>query len=790
MPIRRSTRRKRVNRGRRRIATIGALALLGAVVYLIWPFWQIAATLGTREVQQPSRLYARATQLRVGSAATTEGISKDLKAAGYQRVTAAELLPGRYRSSPTGFEIYLREFPTAKGWSRPGLLAIRLGRRQVESLAWQGRPTERAILEPPILFTFYGSDLQERRPVDLSALPKHFVDAVLAAEDAGFYSHAGLSLTGMARAAWVNARGGELRQGGSTVTQQLVKNLFLTHERTIVRKVREAVLAILIEWRYEKRTILNAYLNEIYWGKSGRANLMGVGAASWAYFGVSPEALSLCQSAVLAGMIRSPGSYSPTARPQKVLARRNWVLGRMRELKSLDPAEAEAALDEPLCSSPHSVDIQRASYFVDAVRKEAGSRFGVQRLGGAGLALLSTLELSDQQQADKVVESGLIELESKWERRRRVGQGLQAALVSIDPRSGEILAYIGGRDYAASQFDRAGSALRQAGSAFKPIVYAAAFEDRIVSPASLLEDAPLTVKTGERSWSPSNSDSKFRGWVTARTALESSLNVPTARLALMVGLSRVIEIAKSLGISSPLRPVPALALGAFEVSPIELATAYATFANGGVRPPVHGLSAVLDANGAPLSGRDLPRPRRVLSPQTNYLITSILQGVLERGTGRSARYYGVVDSLAGKTGTSNDRRDSWFAGFSAERITLVWVGYDDSSSSRLSGARAGLPIWSRFTVAVRPAGGFSIARQPRGVVTAVIDPLSGELATDSCPSVLTEVFLEGTVPREICYLHGKWPSVRESDPRWVELKQRRRPWGWVRRIFKKRDRSN
>jgi penicillin-binding protein 1B len=419
------------------------VASIGAAVYLIWPFWQISVSFGTRELQQPSRLYARATELRIGTAATIDGLIADLKAAGYERASGEDLIPGRYRTSPGRLEVHLRAFPTSQGWSRPGHLAMGLRGRTVVSLGWEGRQIDRAVLEPPLLATFYGPDLQERRPVDLSELPQHFIDAVLAAEDAGFFGHSGLSLKGMARAAWVNLSGGELRQGGSTVTQQLVKNLFLTHERTLIRKLREAVLAILIDWRYEKRSILNAYLNEIYWGKSGRANLMGVGAASWAYFGSSADALSLCQSALLAGIIRSPGGYSPISRPEEAVKRRNWVLERMGKMKKLEPDAVRVAQAEPLCVSPHSVDVQHASYFVDTVRQEAAQRFGVHRLGGAGLAILSTLEMPDQQVAVRTVEAGLKELESKWEKHNKASHVLQAALVSLDPQTGEILAYVG-----------------------------------------------------------------------------------------------------------------------------------------------------------------------------------------------------------------------------------------------------------------------------------------------------------------------------------------------------------
>ena len=305
---------------------------------------------------------------------------------------------------------------------------------------------------------------------------------------------------------------------------------------------------------------------------------------------------------------------------------------------------------------------------------------------------------------------GVEALENGWEKGRKgKGEPLQAALVSIDPNDGAILAYVGGRDYGESQFDRAGEAMRQTGSAFKPVVYAAAFEDGKAYPAAFIEDAPLTVRqAGSEPWTPKNSDGSYHGWVSVRTAVEKSLNVATARMALQEGLGRVVQVARDLGIETPLEPVPSIALGAFEVTPVQLTTVYASFAAGGRRPPVHALEGVLDPLGRPLETAPLPAPQRVISPETAYLVTSILQGVIDHGTGASARRQGVKGPLAGKTGTTNDRRDSWFAGYSPNRVTTVWVGYDDNRPTNLSGSRAGVPLWARFMVAVRPSGGYPV----------------------------------------------------------------------------------
>ena len=340
--------------------------------------------------------------------------------------------------------------------------------------------------------------------------------------------------------------------------------------------------------------------------------------------------------------------------------------------------------------------------------------------------------------------------QTSWEKGRKTQTPLESALISADPRSGAILAYVGGRDYGRSQFDRVSQARRQAGSAFKPIVYAAAYAERVATPATFLEDAPLTVQLADRQWSPQNSDGKYHGWISTRTALEKSLNVPTARLALDVGLDRIIETARAMGIQGRLDPYPAIALGAMEVSPAEMATVYGTLANRGRRSALHGLTAVYDRTGEAVPGLPIKPPEPVLGEDVSFVITSVLQGVFDRGTAKSARSQGIEDPLAGKTGTTNSRRDSWFAGYSPERISLVWVGYDDNSTTHLSGARAALPIWSRFTYAVRPPGGYSDFERPPGVVTTLIDPATGGLATDRCLDPVEEVFLADFSPHALC----------------------------------------
>jgi penicillin-binding protein 1B len=775
--------------------------MLAGVVWLLWPYWQKAGEFHEQPTHQPSRLYATPTVLVVEEAFRPGEVVEELVAQGYAEAPAEEArrIAGTFHPGDGAMVVHLRRHPTRDGMLDAQVLEVGHNGRRVTSLTLDGRALPSAQLEPVLLATYFGEDLQERRPVGIDQVPEELIWAVLAAEDEGFFRHPGLSLSGIARAAWVNYQGGEVRQGGSTLTQQLVKNLYLTNERTLSRKAREAVLATLLEVRYTKKQILQAYLNEIYLGVSNNVSLVGVGAAARAYFGKTVEQLDLAEAATLAGMIQVPAEYMPTAEPEQSRERRDWVLDRMVEADFIDAEVAAQAKERPLGVHPLPVQRRRAPWFANHARREAAARFGVDELEGTGHQLLSTLSWRDQQKAQEAVKWGVEALEDGWEKGRK-GEGgpLQAALVSLDPDDGGILAYVGGRDFSESQFDRAGDARRQAGSAFKPVVYAAAFEDGKAYPAAFIEDAPLTVRqAGSKPWTPRNSDGGYHGWVTVRQAVEKSLNVATARMALQEGLPRVVQVAQSLGIETPLEPVPAIALGAFEVTPLQLATVYATFASGGRRPPVHALEGVLDPYGTPLDGEPLPAPQRVISPETAYLITHVLQGVIDRGTGASARRQGVQGPLAGKTGTTNQRRDSWFSGYSPDRTTTVWVGYDDNRSTNLSGARAGVPIWSRFTVAVKPRGGYPTFSQPGGVATAVIDPTTGELATEYCPYTVTEVYPAGRVPGESCHVHDGWDRWRDyfdrRDERYEEdgdgyedggEQERRHPFRrWLNRVF-------
>jgi penicillin-binding protein 1B len=506
-----------------------------------------------------------------------------------------------------------------------------------------------------------------------------------------------------------NLRAWRLAEGASTLTQQLVRSLHLSRERAFGRKLREIRLALALERRHGKPEILEAYLNEVYLGQRGAVRIHGVGAAAQHYFRKDAAALSLAESAVLAGLLRGPSLYAPHRHPERALARRRLVLRRMVEAGVASPSAAAAANAEPLGVLPPPVPVA-APYFVDAVRTElAAAGRGADRLAGAGAHVVTTLDVRLQRAAEAAVRDGLLALEKGAPALRRDEEPLQAALVALDPRTGDVLALVGGRDHRRSPYDRALRARRQPGSLFKPIVALAAFaaEGQEVTLASKLLDAPLRVLRPTGAWRPTNYDGRFRGPVTVREALEKSLNVPMARLALQVGLPQVVDTARRLGIESRMAPEPSLALGAFEVSLLEITRAYAVLAAGGIRAKPRMLLLALDGRGNALEASAVERVR-AFDPAPVALVTEALEGAVDRGTGRGLRARGIHGRLAGKTGTSNGFRDSWFVGYTPELAVGVWVGFDDGTSAGLSGARGALPVFAEFALRALPS-------EPNGV---------------------------------------------------------------------------
>jgi penicillin-binding protein 1B len=752
------------------------LTLTPIAIFAAWS-WRVAARVDLDRVQNVSLVYAAGQPLTAGVSVEAMELAGTLKRLKYQEVTGPPRASGQFRQAEGEWDIYLheREDPRARRPAQQVRLVLDGSRVSAVVDPTSGGSLDGIELEPEVLSGLSDTVGQLRRPVRLEAVPRHVVAAVLAAEDHRFFEHAGVDAKAVVRAVWVNFRRGEVSQGGSTLTQQLVKNLVFTPKRTWDRKLREAAVAFMLERRYTKGEILAAYLNAIYLGQHAQVGVYGIGAAARSYFGKEVGDLTLGEAALLAGMIRAPNSYSPIQNPDRARERRDAVLQRMRDVGVVDEAARTAAAREPIRTRTVAPPRLLAPYFLDSVRVQI-ERPQDEGAPAGGLRIYTTLDPVLQRAAETAVTRGLDRLEGRYRalRRREGAPRLQAALVAIDPVSGELRAMVGGRDYAASQFNRATHARRQPGSAFKPFVFLAALRwgssgatPRLTA-ASFVQDEPLSVQNGRDTWSPRNYEDRFEGTVTVRRALEQSLNTATVRIALQAGLPSVVETARQVGFTSALSPVPALSLGSFEVTPLELASAYATLANGGTRITPTSIRAVADRDGAVLEDGASARAT-VLRPDEAFLVTYLLRGVVERGTGAAARSLGVEGAVAGKTGTTNDGRDAWFVGYTPRLVVLVWVGFDERDVLRLSGAQAALPIWADFmrtATAALPGGAFTV---PASVVFRDIDPTNGKLATRYCPVVVREAFLLATEPRETCPDHGAGQLFENIFRRFFDL---------------------
>jgi penicillin-binding protein 1B len=711
------------------------------------------------EARRSTVLYAAPPVLRPGVHVGALDLAGILSRVGY-RETRNPSAPGQFSRSESAWDIHVPG-PGA------GHVTLAVSGGRITQLR-QGDAVVQSVALPPELLASAGADMGENiRPVRLPDVPQILRNAVLVTEDARFYEHGGVDPRGIVRALWTNVRKGRVAEGGSTITQQLVKSRLLNPERTLVRKVNEALLSTVLEWRYTKDQILEAYLNEIYLGQSGGSAVRGVGAASRAYFGKEVHQLTLPEAALLAGMIRGPNSYSPAANPERARERRDVVLTRMRDLGKISEADYRRARKEPVRARTTPSNGLVAPYFVDYVRAELERNTDIELADLHGVRVYTTLDPVLQRLAEAAVVKGMDRLETLRPRLRRKTseERLQVAMIVLDTATGQVRALVGGRDYRSSQFNRVVLARRQPGSAFKPFVYLAAVTPRkdasLFTAASLIEDAPITVMVDGKPWTPKNYDDRYEGPVTVRRALEGSLNTATVRLAQAVGLPVVIETARTLGVEVDLRPVPALTLGVFEITPLALARAYLPLANGGLAPTGGVVEALADEGGRALwSASREARP--VIGAPEAYVVTSLLEGVINTGTGASARAAGVPGAVAGKTGTTNEGRDAWFVGYSPNLLALVWVGFDDGTPAGLSGSEGALPIWSEFmrqALDIYPGGAFP---EPAGITHAKVDVTTGRRATAFCPLVTTEVFVAGTEPPP-CEEHG---GVAEQIERW------------------------
>jgi penicillin-binding protein 1B len=744
------------------LGTAAVLLLAAALVGLLGSV--VSSRFDGRRWNLPSRIYSDLTVLEPGGPGTADRLTAKLERLFYEAGSDPPERPGHYQHMGNSVDVFTRDF-FYPGREFHGFRArIEFAGDVVRSIVDErGNPLPALVVEPERLGSVFGEEFEDRTLVRLADVPRSLIDAILVTEDRDFYRHSGVSIKRTFGAILATLRGGTV-QGGSTLTQQLVKNVYLTPERTVRRKAVEAVIAVVLDARYSKDEILEAYLNEIYLGQRGSIAIKGVGEASRFYFGKQVSDLDLAESATIAGMIKAPNSYSPFRNPQRAEDRRNLVLAQMLEQRRIDRPEMEAAGASPLVPRSRRVQKILAPHFVDFVKAQLTESYG-GKMRTEGLQIFTTLDVDLQQAGQRAVTEGLAALEKRYRRLAAAARQapLQGALIQLEPQTGAVKVLIGGRDYRLSQFNRVTQAHRQPGSLFKPFVMLAAFVRRDLSPpvtpATILSDSPITVEWGRRRaserWTPRNYDGGYRGSMSVRRAVELSINIPTVRAALAADLSTVLAASRAAGIRSRLQPYPSVALGAFEISPMEIAAAYAVLANGGVRIEPNAIVGVLTSDGRILDRKETPL-KQVLPADAVFLIDSILRGAVDRGTAGGARAGGLRGVLAGKTGTTNDGRDAWFVGFSPRFLATIWVGYDDNRGLNLSGSQAAVPIFADFSRSLPPQLFAERFPVPSDIVTADIDPDTGYLFTSSCPRRMTEVFISGTAPTELCPVHQGW----------------------------------
>lgn len=649
-------------------------------------------------------------------------------------------------------------------------------------------------IEPSLITKIYSADGEvikefytERRILTpLKRIPPHLIDALLATEDRRFFDHWGANLLAMGRALWHNFWAGRRVQGASTITQQLARTLFLTPEKTIPRKIKEVLTAIKIERNYTKEEILEMYLNQCYFGRGA----YGVQAAAHLYFGKNVEDLIISECAILIGIPKNPSRYSPITHPDLSLKRRNIVLESTKDFGRISTKLADSLKSLPLEIHSTSTPVGEAPYFTEMVRQYLEKKYGEDGLYQGGLSVYTTLNLELQKAAEEVL---LRELETRQQNmeqthslrdanytvvvldstggkpvRKREYKQIQGALVALDNKTGNILALVGGKDFAQSQFNRAVQALRQPGSGFKPFIYTAAI-DNGARPTDIVYDTPI-ILTGDdgKEWNPQNFDLVFRGPVTLREALARSINVVSAKLIQKVTPQQTIFFASHMGISSPLAPYPSLALGTSEVTLWDMVSAFSVFPNGGIKVEPKHILKITDRYGKVLEEKKFSRREEVLSAQTAYIMTTMLQSVINRGTGYGARARGFTRPTGGKTGTSDDCMDNWFLGFTPQITAGVWIGYDDKTviGENVTGAHTALPVWTDFMIKAHQDVPVEYFKLPPGIYFKTVCLESGLPATDKCPRIITDIFTEETLLEGVCDLH---PSDGIPDTTIIEL---------------------
>lgn len=716
-----------------------------------------------------TRFYALPQNLRVHQIFSQKELVVWLQDQGYRaRAVADSLLPGEFSWKAKGENAEMRlvrnEFRESGLLLEQARFEVKLTRKdrkwQVTSIINLDRQqgVEFITNPPKKMASFVAGRLRTQDSVSLSEIPVSLRLAVIAIEDAYFLEHPGMSLRGTLRALWNDLRKGGFVEGGSTITQQLMKNLFFSKEKEISRKIKEAIFAFITESRHSKETILEAYLNEVYLGQAGPREIHGVSEGTRHYFRRSVSELELHQSALLAAIIQAPNTYDPQKRPDRALKRRNIVLKQMLNNEFILEGEYEEAIKRPLGVTPVDRTLNDADYFTDLAMEQLPTDVFTQ-IDTQTMTVYTPLDPYLQLEASRLVRANiqrLIDSVPSIKAQEAKGIYLQSALLALNAKDCSILALQGGRSYKQTQFNRVMQGKRQAGSLFKPFVVIPALskmDEPFITPSSVLEDAPFEWKYDGQIWSPRNFDNLFRGPVTVRQTLEHSLNVPTARLASMVGVESIVSTLEKAGIQSPIPKVPSVSLGSADVTPMEMAVAYLTLANLGQFCKPRAILRIYDEGGE-LVYQSLPEFEERLPSLPTFQTVNMLKGVFTSGTAKWVSSLGLpLDNFAGKTGTTNENRDAWFVGFSPEFLVLVWVGFDEEEKVGLTGAAAALPLWINFIRASLPFLSTNDFIPPEDATEVIVDPASGGIATSRCPMRVKEYFSPGTEPHNDCPIH-------------------------------------
>ncbi len=749
-----TARRKKTNRKqpRRWFAKIWRLGLLLAGIFLglmvpwvMYLNYQVTTEFEGRKWDLPSRVYARALDIYPTALLSRSNLELELKAAGY-RASRQPSLPGLYSVSGNTVEIHRRSFRFHDGEEESIRFRVKISGEKVSSVTGLpgGRSLDLVRLEPAEIASIYPLQKEDRTLINIEQAPQLLVTGLQAVEDRNFKHHPGIDLRGILRAAYANLKAGRAVQGGSTLTQQLVKNYFLTHDRTMARKFNEAIMALLLEAHYDKSEILEAYLNEVFLGQQGAYAVHGFGQASLYYFDQPMERLEPHQIALLIGMVRGASYYNPRRHPERARGRRNQVLSMFAETGLLSESEAkkQAALPLAVTAEPRTRGT-RYHAFVDLVRRQLAQVYKEEDLRTEGLRIFTTLSPSVQEKAQAAVSGGLRQLET-----RGLSASLQAAMVVADVATGEVQGLVGDRNPDRAGFNRAIHARRQIGSVIKPLVYLLALEhSRDYSLVTRIQDTPLSLQQPDGStWSPSNYDNQSHGAVTLLEALTRSYNQATVRLGLNIGVEHLVNRIEQLGVRADIDPVPSIFLGAVELTPLEVTQIYQSIAAGGFSVPLRSLIAVQTADGDELVRyplRMLPQPNRDAIAVLNYALTQ----VVEQGTAKALPgLIGQDRTIAGKTGTTNDRRDSWFVGYTRNQVAVTWVGEDDNRPAGVTGSNAAMRLWAGL---FRELPNESVdLRMPDGAYWLWVDGNSGLLTLEDCDGAIQVPFVDGSGPSE------------------------------------------